>query len=80
LPGTPFGGFFLYPPLVSLPQDFLQLTLPDGGEVTFLALLPLYPAEITLLEEENGLARLFAAFSQHQVTECVDVTRPDCAS
>ena len=25
-------------------------------------------------------ARLFAAFSQHQVTECVDVTRPDCAS
>ena len=80
LPGTPFGGFFLYPPLVSLPQDFLHLTLPDGGEVTFLALLPLYPAEIALLEEENGLARLFAAFSQHQVTECVDVTRPDCAS
>ena len=79
LPGTPFAGFLFYPPQISLPPDFLHLSLPDGREVSFLALVPLYPAEIALLAEEDGMTRLFAGFSRHHVTECVDVARPDCA-
>ena len=79
LPGTPFTGFLMYPPQLSLPPDFTQLQTLDGTVVTFYALIPLHPREIAQCEDESGMARLFATFSAKGVTECVDVNRPDYA-
>lgn len=79
LPGTPFTGFLMYPPQLSLPPDFTQMQAQDGTVVTFYALIPLHPRELAQCEDEDGMAHLFAAFSARGVTECVDVNRPDCA-
>lgn len=77
LPGTQFSGFLMYPPAHSLPQAFMQLPMPDGSTVTFYALIPLHPDEITQCDEEGGMTRLFAAFAAKGVTEQVVIHRPD---
>ena len=51
----------------------------DGETIVFYALVPIYPAELALLNRE-GLDALLVRFNESDVSEYVDCSRPDCAA
>lgn len=78
LPGTNFNALLLLSPR-ALPEDFLRLETMDGETIVFYALVPIYPAELALLNRE-GLDALLVRFNESDVSEYVDCSRPDCAA
>ncbi len=56
------------------PDDFQQLTMPDGRTVNFLALVPLYREEMEY-KLKHGTEALLERFAEAEVNELLDVRR-----
>ena len=67
---TPYGGFLLFSPLISLPEEFCVMETPDGGLLHFYALVPLTPQELRF-KNNFGLEALLLQFKQNAGTAIV---------
>jgi Suppressor of fused protein (SUFU) len=72
--GTEFYGSLLAGSRLT-PEEFDELTLPDGCTVYFHAVYPLHREELAF-KLELGCDALLDRFVEHGVTEKVDVLRP----
>lgn len=61
-------------PGITLPEEMHQLKLPDGREVDFFALYPLYEDEMNF-KLKKGTDALLERFEEHQVLDIVDIHR-----
>lgn len=72
---TPMNASVILPSLV-LPPDFHKLTLNPTQELQFFSIIPLYPEEYqTYLN--RGLENLLNIFSLNDVTDVLDIERPN---
>lgn len=76
---TDFGCILLSFPFVSFPEEFLQLQTQDGKVINFYALIPIYKEEMEFKLKE-GLEALFQKFDEYNISEVVDVKRPNTIS
>jgi predicted Zn finger-like uncharacterized protein len=74
-PGTDLCCGLLLQPLL-IPDDFVELTMPDGRVVHFLALVPLYREEMEF-KLKHGTEALLERFEAAEVCELLDVHRPN---
>ncbi|MBP3194780.1 MAG: suppressor of fused domain protein [Cardiobacteriaceae bacterium] len=75
---TPYGGFLLFSPLISLPEEFSIMETPDGGLLHFYALVPLTPEELTF-KNNFGLEALLLKCKQNSdvaITDRIVGNRP----
>lgn len=77
-PTTALCGAILLPS-VTVPEGFHQLSCEDGASITFMAVVPLYPAEMALKLRE-GSDELLARFGKQDVSDIVDLQRADVAA
>ena len=70
---THLCGFILLPS-VSLPEEFAQMTRPDGHICNFFTIVPLYEDEMNFKIKE-GAERLLALFGKQDITDIVDLQR-----
>lgn len=75
---TGFGCMLLIPPFLSFPEDFLQLKTKDGTRINFYSLIPLYKEEMELKLEE-GTDALLDRFDDTEISELIDIYRPNVA-
>ncbi|MDO4643637.1 MAG: suppressor of fused domain protein [Cardiobacteriaceae bacterium] len=74
---TPFTGVLILPPFVSQPQDFCVFHSKDGTRLNIFCLIPLYPGEMVLKNEE-GLDALLEHFDKNgRINEIIDLKRKD---
>lgn len=73
-PGTSMNGA-LVAPAINMPPAFESLRTPELGEVRFLSVLPLHPAE-TKLGRDAGVTALYGAFGDADVDVVVSPARP----
>lgn len=71
--GTAFTGVAILPPIVP-PEGFRELTMPDGREVLFLAVVPLLPDELAA-KLADGIDALLPGFEAHGVNELLQPQR-----
>ncbi|MGE0706538.1 MAG: suppressor of fused domain protein [Planctomycetota bacterium] len=76
-PGTDFVGWLVLPPL-DAPAEFLSLDIGHGRQVDFFAIYPLYAEEMEL-KLERGTDALLDLFAQHDVSDVIQVGRPNVA-
>jgi hypothetical protein len=74
---TRLSGVVLLPP-VKFGEKFTTVHLEDGSSVHIWAVIPLYPEEMDL-KLRDGVEALFPGFDQHNVSELLDVQRPNVA-
>ena len=77
-PTTALCGAILLPS-VTVPEAFHQLETADGERIAFLAVVPLYQAEMDLKLRE-GSDELLKRFGKKDVSDIVDLQRPDVAA
>ena len=75
--GTALCGMILSSPC-ALPKEAAVCALPDGGEVNFYQLIPLYEEELRF-KRERGAEALFGRFDD-QVDHVVDIYRPNACA
>ena len=73
-PGTAMNGA-LVAPAINMPSPFESMQTPELGEVRFLSVLPLHPAEMRLGRDE-GVTALYGAFGDAEVDVVVKPARP----
>lgn len=73
-PGTAMNGA-LIAPAINMPPAFDALRSPELGEIRFLSVLPLHPAE-TQLGRDDGVTALYGAFADADVDVVVRPGRP----
>lgn len=73
--GTQFGGILLFPPAVSLSQDFITMATEDSRFLRFNAIIPVTPMEIHF-KQRYGLEVLLSRFREHHMSDIIDVNRP----
>lgn len=76
-PGVPFAGA-LISPMINVPQDAQTIEVADGTSIALLALVPLYPGEVTL-KLTKGTDALIGELDRGGVSELLDPARPALA-
>lgn len=74
---TKFNCIVILPPL-STPEEFDQLVIDEKKTIHFMALVPLYQEE-TDLKLRKGTDELLEKFSENDVTDILDIGRPNVA-
>lgn len=64
----------LLAPCISLPEEFMRLTLNDGRDIYFFTVLPLYQEEL-MYRLKRGTDALFELFERAGVGDVIDPTR-----
>ncbi|PZP51131.1 MAG: hypothetical protein DI598_03920 [Pseudopedobacter saltans] len=75
---TGFGCILTLPPMLTFPEEFLTLETKDGTIINFLATIPLYEEEMNLKLEE-GTDALLDRFDEFEISEVIDIDRPNVA-
>jgi hypothetical protein len=74
---TKLAGSIILPP-VSVPSEFSTLRINESKEITFLAVVPLYPEEMDL-KLRAGSEALLQKFDKAGVGDVVDPVRKNVA-
>ena len=72
-PNTKFNGWLLFLPVLA-PEEFWELKINEEKTIHFLAIFPLYNAEMNF-KLKHGAEALLEKFEQNGVTEVVDIKR-----
>ncbi|HET9496377.1 MAG TPA: suppressor of fused domain protein, partial [Chloroflexia bacterium] len=73
--GVGFTGVVLLPPVL-FEEEFFRLPVRAGKTIQFLAVVPLYESEMDF-KLKHGLDALLDRFDENDVTELIDVHRPN---
>ena len=80
IPGTPFSGMLVLPPIVSYTHETYAFCSKDGTRFSLYALIPLYAGEIDIKNEE-GLDILLEHFDRAGInSEVINLKRKDSSN
>ena len=80
IPGTPFSGMLVLPPIVSYTHETYAFRSKDGTRFSLYALIPLYAGEIDIKNEE-GLDILLEHFDRAGInSEVINLKRKDSSN